>query len=59
MSGTTDRLSNPEGRQLLYEHIISKDKTIRFYNGFYHEIFNETGCDQVLTDMDEWMKTRL
>ncbi|MFC1951490.1 alpha/beta hydrolase [Chloroflexota bacterium] len=59
MSGTTDRLSNPEGSRLLYESVGSRDRTIKYYNGFYHEIFNEPGRDQVFSDMDDWLATCL
>lgn len=55
MSGTDDRLSDPEGSQLLYERISSRGKTLKFYDGFYHEIFNEPGRDQVFSDMDDWL----
>jgi len=59
MHGTDDRLSNPEGSQLFYERISSRDKTLKFYDGFYHEIFNEPGRKQVFSDMGEWLATRL
>lgn len=59
MSGSIDRLSNPAGSQKLYEGIGSWDKTIRFYDGFYHEIFNEPGRNRVFNDMDDWLAARL
>ncbi len=55
MFGSSDRLSNPEGSLLLYEKIGSKDKTLKIYDGFYHEIFNEPGNIEVLTDTDIWL----
>ncbi len=59
MSGSIDRLSNPEGSRLLYENVSSRDRTIKYYDGFYHEIFNEPGRDQVFNVMDDWLATRL
>ncbi|MFC1874519.1 serine aminopeptidase domain-containing protein, partial [Chloroflexota bacterium] len=59
MSGTDDRLSDPEGSRLLYEGISSRDKTLKFYDGFYHEIFNEPGRDRVFSDMDNWLAAHL
>ena len=59
MSGSADRLSNPEGSRLLYESVSSRDKTLKYYDGFYHEIFNEPGRDQVFNDMDDWLVARL
>lgn len=58
MFGSNDRLSNPEGSLLLYEKIGSKDKTLKMYDGFYHEIFNEPGNTQVFTDIDNWLVAR-
>lgn len=55
MHGTADRLSDPAGSRILYDRVSSPDKTLRLYQGFYHEIFNEPGRDQVLTDMETWL----
>lgn len=55
MHGTADRLSDPEGSQILYAKAGSPDKTLKLYAGFYHEIFNEPGCAQVFTDMEAWL----
>ena len=57
MHGTADRLSHPEGSQTLYERIGSEDKTLKLYEGFYHEIFNEPGHEQVFSDMETWLAT--
>ncbi len=58
MHGTADRLSDPEGSQMLYERVASRDKTLKLYEGFYHEIYNEPGYKQVLDDMETWLATR-
>jgi len=55
LSGTNDRLSNSEGSQLLFERISSRDKTLKLYDGFYHEIFNELGHRQVFSDIENWL----
>jgi alpha-beta hydrolase superfamily lysophospholipase len=55
MHGTSDRLCDPEGSQMLYKRASSIDKTLKLYNGFYHEIFNEPGREQVFKDMEEWL----
>ena len=59
MYGTVDRLSDPEGSKTLYERVGSEDKTLKQYEGFYHEIFNEPGRDQVFADMEAWLATRI
>ena len=55
MHGTADRICSPEGSKTLFELISSKDKTLKLYEGFYHEIFNELQREQVFTDIQEWL----
>jgi len=59
MHGTSDRLADPAGSQMLYERVGSADKTLRLYEGFYHEIFNEPGHEQVFADMEAWLTAHL
>jgi len=59
MHGTADRLCNPEGSQILYDTVGSNDRTLKLYDGFYHEIFNEPGHKQVLADTEEWIAARV
>ena len=58
MHGTADRLSDPEGSQLLYDRVGSRDRTLKLYEGFYHEIFNEPEHGQVLADVESWLAAR-
>lgn len=55
LHGTDDRLSDPAGSKILFERVTSKDKTLKYYEGFYHEIFNEPGRQQVFADMHDWI----
>jgi alpha-beta hydrolase superfamily lysophospholipase len=59
MHGAADRLSPPEGSQILYERVGSKDKTLKLYRDFYHEIFNEPGNMQVFADMESWLAAHI
>jgi len=59
MYGTADTLCNPEGSDRFYETVGSKDKAVKRYEGFFHEIFNETGHEQVFADMAKWLNARL
>jgi len=56
--GTADELTNPEGSQWIIEHAPSPDKTLKLYEGFYHETLNELGRDTVLTDLTAWILER-
>ena len=55
MHGTADRLCDPEGSHMLYQRLSSRDKTLKLYDGFYHEIFNEPERSQVFTDTETWL----
>ncbi len=59
MHGSADRLSDPAGSRLLYERVGSKDKTLRLYEGFYHEIFNEPEHKKVMADVEAWLTKHL
>jgi len=59
LQGGADRLVNPAGSKLLYEQAASKDKTLKVYEGLFHEILNEPEKDQVMADILAWMDARL
>lgn len=55
MHGTDDRLTDPQGSQWLFESVGSSDKTLKLYQGYYHEIFNEPEHERVLADVETWL----
>ena len=59
VQGGDDRLVDPSGAQLLYDTLGSSDKTVKIYDGFYHEVFNEPQHGQVLHDVKEWVEAHL
>ncbi len=58
MHGTEDQLATPEGSQQLYERVASIDRTLKLYDGLYHEILNEPERDDVLADITAWLDAR-
>ena len=59
MHGTADRLADPSGSQMLFKQARSKDKTLKLYEGLYHEIFNEPDREKIFSDLDDWLKKHL
>lgn len=59
MQGSEDRLVDPAGSHLLYEKVASKDKSLKIYEGLYHEILNEPEKETVMVDMRAWVQARL
>lgn len=45
----------PKDNQALYDLIGSPDKTVRIYEGLYHEIYNEPEREAVLDDLLDWL----
>lgn len=59
LQGGEDKIIDPGGAQLLYDKAGSKDKTIKIYEGFYHEVFNEPERARVLHDVETWLAARI
>ena len=61
LHGTADKLTDPEGAQLLYERASSPDKTLRLYEGAYHELVNDLPDTRqaVLADILGWLNERV
>lgn len=57
--GTGDTLTSPEWSRRLYARAASVDKTIKLYEGLYHEPFNEPEQDEVLRDLGTWLADRV
>jgi alpha-beta hydrolase superfamily lysophospholipase len=56
--GTADRLCPPAGSVMLGERVGSADRTVKAYEGLFHEIFNEPERDAVLDDVCGWLSAR-
>lgn len=59
LQGEADRLVDPQGAQILYDHASSRNKTLKIYPGLYHEVFNEPERGQVLQDVEAWLSARI
>ncbi len=53
--GTADALTDPAGTRVLEAASGSPDQTVRWYEGLWHEIFNEPERDGPLGDLREWL----
>lgn len=54
--GGQDLLVPPAANHALYDAIGSADKTVRIYDGLYHEIYNEPEREAVLDELVAWLK---
>jgi acylglycerol lipase len=53
--GTLDGLVDPSGSRLLEANVGSPDRTVRWYEGLWHEIYNEPERERPLSDLREWL----
>ncbi|GAB4493685.1 MAG: alpha/beta hydrolase [Anaerolineales bacterium] len=59
LQGSADRLVNPDGAKMLYEKASTPNKTLKVYEGLYHEVFNEPEREQVFKDMEAWLNAQM
>ena len=59
LHGTDDRLADVEGSKRLYRRAGSEDKTLKLYEGFYHEVLNEPEKERVMEDLRAWLEAHL
>ena len=59
MHGSSDKVTNPDGSIDLYEAVDSNDKTLKMYQGFYHEIHNEPDKQKVFDDIINWIEKHI
>jgi alpha-beta hydrolase superfamily lysophospholipase len=56
--GTEDKATRPEGSQYFYENVGSKDRTLKLYEGGYHDLLNDIDKEKVMADILAWVNQR-
>jgi alpha-beta hydrolase superfamily lysophospholipase len=59
LHGTADKVTKPSGSQFFYDTVGSKDKTIKLYEGHYHDLLTDLDREKVMADIKAWIDTRL
>jgi len=59
LHGTDDHATRPDGSQQFFDEAGSADKTLKLYEGHYHDLLNDFGREQVLADIQGWIGARL
>jgi len=59
LHGTADKVTKPSGSQLFYDNAGSADKTLKLYEGYYHDLLNDVGKEEVMSDILAWIDKRL
>ncbi|HYP26053.1 MAG TPA: alpha/beta hydrolase [Blastocatellia bacterium] len=58
LQGTEDKLISEDGAKRLFEEVSSKDKELKIYPGYYHELFNEPEKFEVYDLVASWLEAR-
>jgi len=59
LHGTEDKATNPSGSQFLYDNAGSTDKTLKLYEGHYHDLLNDVDKEVVIADINSWIDARV
>jgi alpha-beta hydrolase superfamily lysophospholipase len=59
LHGTEDKAAKSSGSQLFYDRAGSTDKTLKLYDGHFHDLLNDLGKETVMADITAWIEARL
>jgi acylglycerol lipase len=59
LHGTEDKATNPSGSQDFYDRAGSTDKTLKLYEGHYHDLLNDLDKETVMADINDWIDARV
>src|SRR5262249_29628808 len=55
LHGTADQATRPSGRQHFYDAAGSRDKTLKLYDGHFHDLLNDLDKEIVMADIKNWV----
>jgi alpha-beta hydrolase superfamily lysophospholipase len=58
LHGTRDKAAKPSGSQFFYDTAGSADKTLKLYDGYFHDLLNDIGKEMVMADIKDWIVAR-
>jgi len=59
LHGTADKATKPSGSQLFFDTAGSTDKTLKLYDGHFHDLLNDVGKETVMGDIKGWINARV
>ena len=59
LHGTSDKATVPSGSQFFYDTVGSEDKTLKLYEGHFHDLLNDIGKEGVVADIKGWIGIRV
>ena len=59
LHGTGDKVTKPSGSKEFYDKAGSSDKTLKLYEGHFHDLLADLGKQQVMADIQAWIDAHL
>jgi acylglycerol lipase len=59
LHGTADKVTKPSGSKELYAKAGSRDKTLKLYDGHFHDLLADVGKERVMADIQAWIDAHL
>jgi acylglycerol lipase len=59
LHGTADQATRPSGSQRFYDSAGSSDKTLKLYDGHFHDLLNDVDKEVVMGDIKNWIAAHL
>ena len=59
LHGTNDKATKPAGSQYFYDTTGSQDKTLKLYEGHFHDLLNDLDKETVMADIQHWINERI
>jgi alpha-beta hydrolase superfamily lysophospholipase len=59
LHGTADKAAKPDGSQFFYDNVGSADKTLKLYEGSFHNPLDDIDKETVMADIQNWIDARI
>jgi len=59
LHGTADNATVCHGSQFFYDTVGSEDRTLKLYEGHFHDLLSDTGKERVMADIAAWLDDHL
>lgn len=59
LHGSADKAARPRGSEAFYAAAGARDKTLKLYEGAYHDLLNDSDKERVMDDIKGWLGAQL
>ena len=59
LHGTADQATKPSGSKRFFDTAGSQDKTLKLYDGHFHDLLNDLDKEVVMADIKDWIVRHL